>query len=206
MEGKLHFMKLRGTLGGLNLLLEPQDTGVGVTDALGSRTELLNARVTLEVAEETSVDALESALGAVRGAGGSVSRVRAPRVNVAAPVTPEDARTVIVPHGLRAGTLGQYPGSVVILGDVNPGAEIVAGGDVIVVGALRGKVHAGAGGNAGAIVWARPIASPQIRVADALARSPEDSALEGMRKLEGGQAEVARLQDGAIVIEVQPGR
>ena len=200
-------MKLRGTLGGLNLLLEPQDTAASVTDALLSRTELLNARVTLEVAEEAAVNAIEAVLQAVREAGGTAERVRAPRVNAApTPITPEDARTIIVPHGLRAGTLGQYPGSVVILGDVNPGAEIVAGGDVIVVGALRGKVHAGAGGNEGAIVWARPIASPQIRVADALARSPEDSALEGMRRLEGGHAEVARLQEGVIVIEAQPGR
>jgi Septum formation inhibitor MinC, C-terminal domain len=89
---------------------------------------------------------------------------------------------------------------VVILGDVNPGAEVVAGGDVIVMGALRGVVHAGAGGNPDAIVWAKPIASPQIRLADALARAPEGNSLSSMRKVEG-QAEIARLHDGAIVIE-----
>jgi septum site-determining protein MinC len=198
-------MKLRGTLGGMNLLLEPGDTAPGVTQALAARTELLGTSVTLEVQGDTDPGALEAALAAIRAAGGTPGRVRAPRVTVTGPGAEEgegSARTVILPHGVRAGFRGDYRGSVVILGDVNPGAEIVAGGDVIVMGALRGVVHAGFGGHADAIVWARPIASAQIRIGDAVARAPEGNNLGNMRKLEGTEvAELARLQGGVIVIE-----
>ncbi|WP_345461791.1 septum site-determining protein MinC [Deinococcus carri] len=198
-------MKLRGTLGGMNLLLEPGDTATSVSQALAPRAELLGANVTLEVQGDTDPAALEAALAAVRSAGGTPGRVRAPRVTVTGPAAGEEegsARTVILPHGVRAGFRGEYRGSVVILGDVNPGAEVVAGGDVIVMGALRGVVHAGYGGNADAIVWARPIASAQIRIGDAVARAPEGSSLSTMKKLEGpGDAELARLQGGTIVIE-----
>ncbi|WP_291428656.1 septum site-determining protein MinC [Deinococcus sp.] len=113
-------------------------------------------------------------------------------------------RTVIVPHTLRAGFRGEYPGSVIVLGDVNPGAEVVAGGDVIVIGALRGLAHAGQGGHSDAIVWARPIASPQLRIGDAVARAPEGSSLSNMRhRNDQPTAEVARLSGGVIQIDAQ---
>lgn len=193
-------MKLRGTLGGLNLLIEAGDSAHGVETKLLDKRELLSEHVTVEIEGEVDSAALEAALNVVRAAGGEVHKVRGGRAPAQSDAS---ARTVIVPHSLRAGFRGEYGGSVVILGDVNPGAELVAGGDVIVMGALRGVVHAGAGGNQGAIVWARPIASPQIRLGDAMARAPEDNALASMRKIEEGHAEIARLQEGAIVIEAQ---
>lgn len=204
-------MKLRGTLGGLNLLLEPGDTGPDVAGALAVRAELLATSVTIEVDGDAAPEALEAALSAIRAAGGMPGRVRAPRVTVTGPnaATPTDfgpaqARTEVVPHNLRAGFRGEYRGSVVVMGDVNPGVEIVAGGDVIVMGALRGVVHAGFGGHEGAIVWGRPIASPQIRIGNAVARAPEGSSLSNMRRMEGHEgAELARLQDGVIVIDAQ---
>lgn len=192
-------MKLRGTIGGLNLLLERGDTPESVRAALTTRRELLTERVTVELAGELDFAVLEAASAFIREAGGRVERVRAER---AVEPPQEGSRTVILPHNLRAGFRGEYRGSVVVLGDVNPGSELVAGGDVIVMGALRGVVHAGASGNAEAIVWARPIASPQIRLAGALARAPEGNSLESMKKQEGpGQAEIARLHEGQIVIE-----
>ena len=119
-----------------------------------------------------------------------------------APAAPDSARTEILQHGLRAGFRGEYRGSVVVLGDVNPGTELIAGGDVIVMGALRGMVHAGAGGRSDAIVYARPIASAQIRIAGAVARSADDNSLGSMRRMqERPEAELARLQDGVIQIE-----
>ncbi|WP_288434570.1 septum site-determining protein MinC [uncultured Deinococcus sp.] len=208
-------MKLRGTLGGLNLLLEPGDTPESVAHALASRAEMLTTSVTLEIQGDTHPGALEAALDAVRAAGGTPGRVRAPRVTVAAPglplpeletapepQTPPDTQTVILPHSIRAGFRGEYGGSVVVLGDVNPGAELIAAGDVIVTGALRGVVHAGYGGREDAIVWARPIASAQLRIGDAVARAPEGSS--NMRRMEGSErTERAYLQEGRIVIDVQ---
>lgn len=213
----IRFMKLRGTLGGLNLLLEPGDTEQTVTRSLSPRTELLSTNVTFEVAGDTQAEALEAALMIVRAAGGSLGRLRAPRVSVAVPSSESDeakdasdkaeaeasnTQTVIVPHNVRAGFRGEYKGSVVVLGDVNPGAELIAGGDVIVTGVLRGVVHAGYGGQADAIVWARPIASPQLRIGDSMARSPEGTS--NMRTMEGReQTERAYLKDGMIVIDAQ---
>ena len=73
---------------------------------------------------------------------------------------------------------------------------------VIVLGALRGVAHAGVGGSGEAIVWARPIASAQIRIGDAVARAPEGSS--NMRRTDRTErAERAYLQDGMIVIDVQ---
>ncbi len=160
---------------------------------------------------------------AVTAAGGVITRLRAPRLSTPAPTptAPQnvtalptaaaaqvnisqslDNHTVVLPNNVRAGFRGEYGGSVVVLGDVNPGAELVAGGDVIVLGALRGVVHAGADGRESAIVWARPIASAQIRIAGAVARAPQGSSLSSMRKLSSAvESEVARLQNGQIVIE-----
>lgn len=204
-------MKLRGTLGGMNLLLEPGDTADSVHESLAVRADLLGTHVTLEVQGDADPQALEVALAHIRAAGGTPGRIRAPRVTVTAPApAPEarpslpPARTVIVPNTLRAGFRGEYPGSVIVLGDVNPGAEIVAGGDVIVIGALRGVAHAGSGGHSDAIVWARPIASTQIRIGDAVARAPEGSSLNNMRhRDEQPTAEIARLNAGVIQIDTQ---
>ena len=68
--------------------------------------------------------------------------------------------------GLRSGKRLQYEGSLVIIGDVNDGAEVVAGENIIVLGKLRGLAHAGANGNKSAIIAANVIQSPQIRIAD----------------------------------------
>ncbi|MBI4770229.1 MAG: septum site-determining protein MinC, partial [Chloroflexi bacterium] len=66
-------------------------------------------------------------------------------------VDSEEARdeAVLVRRTLRSGRSVRHPGHVVIIGDVNPGAEIVAGGDIVVWGRLRGVVQAGAGGDEG---------------------------------------------------------
>ncbi|WP_425148245.1 septum site-determining protein MinC [Deinococcus sp.] len=226
-------MKLRGALGGLNLLIEATDTPDTLEAGLKERQELLAQRVTIELAADTAAELLETVFRSVRAAGGELGRVRGPRQPAAssgpaspsasptltgppaqvtpppapAPVLPgsvqtDSAQTVMIQHGLRAGFRGEYRGSVVVLGDVNPGAELVAGGDIIVLGALRGVVHAGAEGRSDAIVYARPIASAQIRIAGALARSAEDNSLGSMKRTqERAEAELARLQDGVIQIE-----
>ena len=229
-------MKLRGALGGLNLLIEATDTPASLDETLLARREMLSGKVTVELAADADPEVLEAAFSAVRAAGGELGRVRGAREHarnggdrhgndgqdVAAPTlmvrtpaallsgspAPDSGRTEILQHGLRAGFRGEYRGSVVVLGDVNPGAELIAAGDVIVMGALRGVVHAGAGGRTDAIVYARPIASAQIRIAGAVARSADDNSLGAMRRSqERPEAELARLQDGVIQIEsYQPQR
>ncbi len=73
---------------------------------------------------------------------------------------------------LRSGAEIRHDGSVIVMGDMNPGSSIVADGDILVWGKLRGTVHAGANGNAGAIVLATQMQPAQIRIADFVARGP----------------------------------
>lgn len=74
---------------------------------------------------------------------------------------------------LRSGCDIQHKGSVVILGDVNPGSSVIAEGDIIVWGRLRGMAHAGSGGNARCLIMALQMEPTQLRIADAVARPPE---------------------------------
>ena len=67
---------------------------------------------------------------------------------------------------LRSGQKIEFEGSLVILGDVNAGAEILAGENIVVLGILRGMAHAGAKGNKEAIIAAASIESLQIRIAN----------------------------------------
>lgn len=67
---------------------------------------------------------------------------------------------------IRSGKKMEFEGSLVILGDVNAGAEVLAEDNVVILGILRGMAHAGAKGNKEAIIAAASIESAQIRIAD----------------------------------------
>jgi septum site-determining protein MinC len=74
---------------------------------------------------------------------------------------------------VRSGGEIRHPGTVVILGDLNPGSSVVADGDILVWGRLRGVVHAGAGGNTRCQIMALQMEPTQLRIADQVARPPE---------------------------------
>src|SRR5215212_8840231 len=88
---------------------------------------------------------------------------------------------------LRSGTRIDFAGNVVVLGDVNPGAEVVAEGSVIIWGRLRGMVHAGSKGNRAAVICALDLSPTQLRIAD------EVSAV--LRPQESPKPERARIND-----------
>jgi septum site-determining protein MinC len=67
---------------------------------------------------------------------------------------------------IRSGTRIEYPGNVLIVGDVNPGAEVVAEGNVIIWGRVRGMIHAGSKGNRNAFICALDLSPTQLRIAD----------------------------------------
>ena len=72
---------------------------------------------------------------------------------------------------LRSGQVLEAENSIVILGDVNPGAKIISKGNVIVLGTLKGTIFAGASGNESAFVVALEMSPMQIRIGDVVARS-----------------------------------
>jgi septum site-determining protein MinC len=76
---------------------------------------------------------------------------------------------------VRSGVEFRHPGPVIILGDLNPGGIVVADGDILVWGRLRGIAHAGASGNRESLIMALQMEPTQLRIADAVARAPEKS-------------------------------
>jgi len=76
---------------------------------------------------------------------------------------------------VRAGQQLMFEGDVVIIGDVNPGGQVAATGDIYVLGRLRGIAHAGSEGNERAIIAAAEFAPMQLRIADWISRAPETS-------------------------------
>lgn len=79
---------------------------------------------------------------------------------------------------LRSGNRIEYEGSLVIIGDVNAGAEVIAEEHIIVLGTIRGLAHAGAKGNKDAIIVANAIEAPQIRIADIVKEMEKSENLE----------------------------
>lgn len=67
---------------------------------------------------------------------------------------------------IRSGQKIEFEGSLVVMGDVNDGAEVIAGENIVIVGTLRGLAHAGAKGNKDAIISASSIEAPQLRIAN----------------------------------------
>ncbi|MBN2556058.1 MAG: septum site-determining protein MinC [Anaerolineales bacterium] len=100
---------------------------------------------------------------------------------------------VFIQRTLRSGNNVRFPGHVIILGDVNPGAEIVAGGNIIIWGRLRGVVHAGAAGDEGACICALEMAPTQLRLAGHVAVSPPRP-----RK---PKPEIALIRSGELIAE-----
>lgn len=102
-------------------------------------------------------------------------------------------QAVLVHRTLRSGSSLKHPGHVIVIGDVNPGAEIIAGGDVVVWGRLSGVVHAGAQGNEAAVVCALDLTPTQLRIAGHIAIPPKRRGKP--------QPEMARLTDGQVMAD-----
>jgi septum site-determining protein MinC len=97
---------------------------------------------------------------------------------------------------VRSGQLISFEGNVVVIGDVNPGGEIIAAGNVVVMGSLRGIVHAGADGNKEAVVVALNLQPTQLRIADVITRSPDEKESKGLYI-----PELAYVKDDMVYIE-----
>ena len=106
----------------------------------------------------------------------------------------EELSGVVVRRTLRSGQAFQHAGHVTLIGDLNPGAEIVAGGDIIVFGRLRGIAHAGAMGDEEAIICALELAPSQLRIGAQIARPPDRGRPPQM-------PEIASVQDDRIIVE-----
>ena len=96
---------------------------------------------------------------------------------------------------VRSGTEIRHPGSIVVLGDVNPGGSLIAAGDIFVWGRLRGVAHAGSEGNVACRIMALHMQPTQLRIADKVARAPEKPPVSY-------QPEVAYVNEDGIRIAI----
>ena len=103
-------------------------------------------------------------------------------------------KMLVINKTLRGGQEIKTESSVMIFGNVNPGAQVIAGGNIDIRGKCFGFVYAGANGDETACIVADRLMPTQIRIADVIARPPDD-----MEK--SSQAERASIKDGHIVIE-----
>ncbi|MDE0424773.1 MAG: hypothetical protein OXN25_07900 [Candidatus Poribacteria bacterium] len=115
-------------------------------------------------------------------------------------VNPPDSResepSRIVPYTIRSGQTEEFPqGSLIIYGDVNSGAEVRAGGDIVVLGALRGNAHAGMNGRLSAVIIAMHLVPLQLQISNYFNRIP-------IGKKSRGYPEIARIgKEDMIIVE-----
>ena len=100
----------------------------------------------------------------------------------------------VIDKTIRGGQEVVCNGSILICGNVNPGSQVIAGGNIDIRGTCRGIVHAGAFGDTKAIIVADHMMPMQVRIAELIARAPDD-----MEKSKC--TERAYIKNGQIVIE-----
>lgn len=120
-----------------------------------------------------------------------------PPTPAVAPPGPVQPQTRIVEGPIRSGVILEHVGHLIVFGDVNPGAEVRATGNIIVLGCLRGTGHAGIGGDVGFIL-ALQLEPRQLRIGRKVARADTNTAASG--------AEIAYATSESIVVERYSGR
>ncbi len=131
---------------------------VTLRDWLSERSITLWAVVSESPTTETSAQLL--------GLATRISKLRPEEIRYEHEPTPTDSVALFISKTLRSGTRIEYPGSIVIFGDINPGAEVIAEGNVIIWGRARGVIHAGAKGERSAFICALDLSASQLRIAD----------------------------------------
>ncbi len=112
----------------------------------------------------------------------------------------EKLPTLYVQRTLRSGQSLKSEGNIVIIGDVNPGAEIIAKGDITVWGVLGGIAHAGSDGNNYSRIRALKLHAIQLRIGDVFARRPDTVNIPYVQKTDSFVPEEARVNRKHIVI------
>ena len=104
------------------------------------------------------------------------------------------SETKYIKTSIRSGQVEEYSGSLVIMGDVNAGGEVIAGGNIAVIGSLRGLAHAGAEGNTKALITANLIDVTQIRIANLVKEVETKVEKCPVCKIDGNRIEIEYLK------------
>ena len=112
----------------------------------------------------------------------------------------EKLPTLYLKKTIRSGQSISSDGNLIIIGDVNPGAEVIAKGDITVWGILGGIAHAGSEGNSQARIRALKMNAIQLRIADVFARRPDGTNTPFVQKTNEFVPEEARVFKKNIII------
>jgi septum site-determining protein MinC len=104
---------------------------------------------------------------------------QSPRIPTLLIPDPPLAPPLYLTSPVRSGTEIRHPGNIILVGDVNPGGNLIANGDILIWGTLRGTAHAGAEGNQDAIIMILKLGASQLRIADLVARVSPEAADQG---------------------------
>jgi septum site-determining protein MinC len=180
-------------LRGARLALQVDERELGAGDLGSLRTLLSEHDVTLWAV--LSSNEVTHSAGADLGLALSLQPQSTEEVDQEASIDTEilGEEAVLIKRTLRSGHSIRHPGHVTVIGDVNPGAEIIAGGNVIVWGRIRGVVHAGATGDEEALVCALDLTPTQLRIAGQISVSPSRKGK--------ARPECARIKDAQLVAE-----
>lgn len=192
---------IKGSREGLRILLPIKASFEDTLKALSGNLEAAGnffsgARAIIEPSRDLSAEEQAGLKELLARHAIELTKVRSAQraVSAVAPVKPLGEPAIAIRRTVRSGQRIAFDGSVVIFGDVNPGGEVIASGDIAVFGALRGVAHAGAAGDRKAVVAALSLRPVQLRIADLIVRAPEG-------EVRTVQAEVARIKNGSIVVE-----
>jgi septum site-determining protein MinC len=105
-----------------------------------------------------------------------------------------EGRTKFIRKTIRSGQIIKYSGNIIIIGDVNPGSEIYAAGNIVVLGCLKGDVHAGVNGNDKAIIAAFKLQPKILQIANTVTKAPENDE-------KPDYPEVAKIKGNTIIVE-----
>ncbi len=178
---------------GAQLILDVGNNVLRAKD-LGELRDMLYAQdVTLSGIFSHSIVTLETAqLLGLKSLADSPQEKPSKKLKPLDTVLPGEA-AVMIHKTMRSGFKVAYQGHVVVIGDVNPGAEIVASGSVVVWGRLLGTVHAGAEGDETAVICALDLSPLQLRIATKVAIAPKGN--------KNPKPEVASINGDQIVAE-----
>ena len=100
--------------------------------------------------------------------------------------------SILMTKSIRSGQRLSVRGNAVVMGDVNPGGEVIATGNVVIMGCCRGVVHAGAEGDESRYILIYNMNAQQLRIAEHVATVPKDAGMTPLK--------LAMVQDGNIVL------
>ena len=105
----------------------------------------------------------------------------------------QEGKTKFLRKTVRGGQCVHFPGNIVIIGDINSGAEVYADGNIIVLGSIKGNVFAGNAGDSNAVIAAFSLQPKILKIGDIITISPDNQKPR--------YPEVARIKDGEVIVE-----